>query len=221
MSPLFLYFSLISLPVLPLPRPSVPGDTIYVIPRYTLMTRSLTLHSISAIYALFTIVTLYSLYPSKSARAAHRARVAEKKAEKEKWASTTTSPYDNEMTAEEQWQHMWELQQLPRTPGTAGGMKSPITPRTRAFQDLGGSGKLHAGERTPGTATHLMYPSPPIPAAYGGAGGAGDQQVYTNADYYGQEQGQEQIGQADSYGQVQPQQYDAGDVEGKGKGTAY
>ena len=42
------------------------------------------------------------------------------------------------MTADEQWQHMWELQQLPRTPGTAGGMKSPMTPRTRAFNELGG-----------------------------------------------------------------------------------
>jgi hypothetical protein len=44
------------------------------------------------------------------------------------------------MTAEEQWQHMWELQQLPRTPGTATAMhfKSPATPRTRAFGDLEG-----------------------------------------------------------------------------------
>ena len=38
---------------------------------------------------------------------------------------------------------MWELQQLPRTPGTTGGVffKNPTTPRTRAFGDLeGGSG---------------------------------------------------------------------------------
>jgi hypothetical protein len=38
------------------------------------------------------------------------------------------------MTAEEQWQHMWELQQLPRTPG----FKSPMTPRTQTFSDLEG-----------------------------------------------------------------------------------
>jgi hypothetical protein len=38
------------------------------------------------------------------------------------------------MTAEEQWQHMWELQQLPRTPG----FKSPMTPRTQTFNDLEG-----------------------------------------------------------------------------------
>lgn len=52
------------------------------------------------------------------------------------------------MTAEQQWQHMWELQQLPRTPGTANPMtfnnsnsnsnKMPVTPRTRAFGDLEG-----------------------------------------------------------------------------------
>jgi hypothetical protein len=51
------------------------------------------------------------------------------------------------MTAEEQWQHMWELQQLPRTPGTAGGMKSPMTPRTRTFGDLEGGqyNNMHPG----------------------------------------------------------------------------
>ena len=165
-----------------------------------------------AIYALFTILSIYSLYPTAAARAAHRARLEEKRVEKEKYASTSNSPYDNEMTAEQQWQHMWELQQLPRTPGTAGGMKSPITPRTRAFRDLGGTGNLHAGEMTPGTATHLMYPTPPVPKAYGGAGG---QQVYTNADYYEQEPMQQ-------HQDVEvPQQQEGGDADWKGKGTAY
>ncbi|KAF1838534.1 hypothetical protein BDW02DRAFT_389679 [Decorospora gaudefroyi] len=87
------------------------------------------------IYAVFVIVSIYSLIPTSTQKETHAAKRAEKKAEKEKW---TSSPYDNEMTAEEQWQHMWELQQLPRTPGTVGGMKSPMTPRTRAFNDLGG-----------------------------------------------------------------------------------
>jgi hypothetical protein len=56
------------------------------------------------------------------------------------------------MTAEEQWQHMWELQQLPRTPGTAGGMRGgPMTPRTTAFADLeGGSHRAKAGWGAPG-----------------------------------------------------------------------
>jgi len=88
-----------------------------------------------AIYSAFLILTIYSLIPTAEARQAHAIKRAERKAEEEKWAN---SPVDNEMTAEEQWQHMWELQQLPRTPGTAGGFKSPMTPRTRTFADLEG-----------------------------------------------------------------------------------
>src|ERR1700712_1224448 len=30
----------------------------------------------------------------------------------------------------------WEMVQIPPTPGTIGGMKSPVTPRTRAFNEL-------------------------------------------------------------------------------------
>ncbi|KAL5117715.1 hypothetical protein ACEQ8H_004325 [Pleosporales sp. CAS-2024a] len=84
-----------------------------------------------AIYAVFVLLTIYSLIPTAEAKEAHAAKQAEKKAFKEKWAN---SPTDNEMTAEEQWQHMWELQQLPRTPG----FKPPMTPRTRTFHDLEG-----------------------------------------------------------------------------------
>lgn len=87
------------------------------------------------IYAGFLVLTVYSLIPTKEAREAHAIKQAEKKAEKEKWAN---SPTDNEMTAEEQWQHMWELQQLPRTPGPIGGMRSPMTPRTQTFSQLEG-----------------------------------------------------------------------------------
>jgi hypothetical protein len=93
------------------------------------------LHTHSVIYIFFILLSAFSLYPSKQARVAHATRRADKQAEKEKYAS---SPYDNEMTAEEQWQHMWELQQLPRTPGTAG-FKHPMTPRTTAFQSLDGT----------------------------------------------------------------------------------
>jgi hypothetical protein len=32
----------------------------------------------------------------------------------------------------------WEMVKIPQTPGTIGGMKSPITPRTRAFRELEG-----------------------------------------------------------------------------------
>lgn len=101
-------------------------------------------------YALFLLVSFYSLWPTPEQRATHAARQAEKRAEKEKWASTPDG--SDAMTPEQQWQHMWELQQLPRTPGTAGGMylKSPMTPRSRAFGDLeGGGGAVSARIQTP------------------------------------------------------------------------
>ncbi|KAF2476379.1 uncharacterized protein BDR25DRAFT_252328 [Lindgomyces ingoldianus] len=95
------------------------------------------------LFATHAIIAAYSLRPTKEARIAHDQKVAEKKAEKELYES---SPYDNEMTADEQWQHMWELQQLPRTPGTAGGMRSPMTPRTKAFNSLDGGQGHYARE---------------------------------------------------------------------------
>lgn len=118
--------------------------------------------------AFFALLSMYSLYPTKEARIAHQTRQAEKKAEKEKWAS---SPYDNEMTAEEQWQHMWELQQLPRTPGTAGGMKSPITPRTKAFNALDNGAGGYYGEEIQGNPqVPQQYQQPLDELAYEGKG---------------------------------------------------
>lgn len=86
-------------------------------------------------FAIHAIAAAWSLWPTKEQRIAHQTKVAEKKAEKEKWAALE----DDSMSPEQQWQHMWELQQLPRTPGTAGGLKSPMTPTTRAFNALDGS----------------------------------------------------------------------------------
>ena len=98
------------------------------------------------IYALFLLLTLYSLYPTASQRHAHRAHLAAKRAEREKYAFSPSSSDGAAATttAEQQWQHMWELQQLPRTPGVsttgvgAPAEFAPLTPRTRAFQSLGG-----------------------------------------------------------------------------------
>ncbi|KAF2643101.1 hypothetical protein P280DRAFT_467184 [Massarina eburnea CBS 473.64] len=93
------------------------------------------------IYCTHILLAAYSLYPTKEARLTHATKAAEKQARKEKWAS---SPYDdNEVSPEDQWQHMWELQQLPRTPGAApppqqGWEKAPMTPRTATFGQLGG-----------------------------------------------------------------------------------
>jgi len=99
-------------------------------------------------FAIHAVIAAWSLWPTKEQRVAHQTKVAEKKAEKEKWAALEKS---DEWTAEQQWQHMWELQQLPRTPGTAGGMKSPVTPTTRAFHALSGeqSGGYYGAPQTP------------------------------------------------------------------------
>ncbi|OSS46262.1 hypothetical protein B5807_08275 [Epicoccum nigrum] len=142
-----------------------------------------------SIYALFLALSLYSLYPTAPARDAHRTRQAEKAAEKEKWNDYTPDG-TNEMTAEQQWQHMWELQQLPRTPGTANPMtfstantntntgKMPVTPRTRAFGDLEGAPASHY-QQQPAAYQHPGVPAPSwvqhahgqmAPAAPNGAG---------------------------------------------------
>ncbi|KAF2192664.1 hypothetical protein K469DRAFT_553263 [Zopfia rhizophila CBS 207.26] len=93
-----------------------------------------------AICVFHVIIASWSLWPTKEQRIAHEAKRAEKKAEKEKFAELV----DNEMSPEQQWQHMWELQQLPRTPGTA---TYPMTPRTRAFNALdGGAGGPYGNE---------------------------------------------------------------------------
>ncbi|KAI9695366.1 MAG: negative regulator of the PHO system [Bogoriella megaspora] len=45
---------------------------------------------------------------------------------------------ESELSAEQQWEMLRQMPRTPRTPGTTGGMKSPITPRTQAFNTLGG-----------------------------------------------------------------------------------
>lgn len=135
---------------------------------------------LSAIYALFVVLSVYSLIPTAAQKSAFAEKQAEKKAFKEKYAS---SPYDNEMTADEQWQHMWELQQLPRTPGTIGGLKSPMTPRTRAFSDLGGEEAGHGGY-------YSNVPMTPSQGWYGQQGGGVTVQPITELDeHVGHHQG--------------------------------
>lgn len=40
--------------------------------------------------------------------------------------------------SKEEEERQWEMVRIPDTPGTTGGLKSPMTPRTRAFNDLQG-----------------------------------------------------------------------------------
>lgn len=149
------------------------------------------------------------MYPTPTERAAHTARQAEKAAFKEKYANTPDG--SNEMTAEQQWQHMWELQQLPRTPGTANAMflKSPVTPRTRAFGDLEGG---HGG----GYVQEEVRPHPSwVAHAHGQQAGG---------SWYGrrEEAGFVQVQQVSPV--VEEEQYQFGYGEegnGKGKGVGF
>ena len=52
------------------------------------------------------------------------------------------------MTDQEARHQPWEMLETPRTPGTAGGLKSPTTPRTRAFNVLSSKGTKGAKKPT-------------------------------------------------------------------------
>jgi hypothetical protein len=152
-----------------------------------------------AIYALFIALTIFSFFLTPAQRLEQSTKLAEKKADKEKWATSSySSPIDNEMTAEEQWQHMWELQQLPRTPGVAGAMRyGPMTPRTTAFADLeGGAHRAKSG------------------GWYGGNGaGAGESEG--GGVGIGVQHAVSPVAEQDEFSHYSPHD------DGKGKGTAY
>jgi hypothetical protein len=53
----------------------------------------------------------------------------------EKAGKSRASTFNSEHSEAEQ---EWEMVRIPDTPGTTGGLKSPMTPRTKAFNDLDG-----------------------------------------------------------------------------------
>jgi hypothetical protein len=57
------------------------------------------------------------------------------------------SPFASAKTLEEQEERQWEMVRIPDTPGTTGGLKSPMTPRTKAFNVLDGGGDLPLREK--------------------------------------------------------------------------
>ena len=77
----------------------------------------------SILFVVYTILSLISLYPTASHRASIR--------------SSSSDP--------ESQSRPWEMMQVPQTPGITGGLKSPTTPRTMAFQTLGGERKAGKG----------------------------------------------------------------------------
>jgi hypothetical protein len=54
----------------------------------------------------------------------------------------------------------WEMVRIPETPGTAGGMKSPMTPRTRAYNDLDNGYGASGGQQLSPWAMHRQEKLP-------------------------------------------------------------
>ncbi|MCJ1354562.1 MAG: hypothetical protein MMC33_004551 [Icmadophila ericetorum] len=79
------------------------------------------------LYTLYFCLAFMSCIPTKS-HPAPRNDQSSKQSDLESPGSSFT---------EEKWE--MEMNRLPRTPGTSGGMKSPMTPRTMAFKTLDGS----------------------------------------------------------------------------------
>ncbi|KAL9132128.1 MAG: hypothetical protein Q9217_000062 [Psora testacea] len=77
-----------------------------------------------ALFATYLILTLYSLYPSKSFREERRSKLCDS----------------------ESGHEPWEMLEAPKTPGTTGGLKSPTTPRTKAFNILSSKGNQRNGK---------------------------------------------------------------------------
>ncbi|KAI4159323.1 MAG: hypothetical protein LQ342_006646 [Letrouitia transgressa] len=94
------------------------------------------------VFLAYLIISLYSLIPNKEFRASRSSKLA-----------------DSESGA---YQRPWEMTQVPQTPGTTGGMKSPTTPRTTAFDTLSGKikgkDKLKGKEKAPAVRTNGELP---------------------------------------------------------------
>lgn len=88
----------------------------------------------SAIFALHIPLAIYSLIPARTQRHARTTSLESSSMEPDNRDPKDMSP----QSLMSYRQKEWEMGTLPRTPGTAGGMKSPMTPRTVAFNTLGG-----------------------------------------------------------------------------------
>lgn len=93
---------------------------------------------ISTLFVTYFTLSLISLYPTAAHRASHSSRIP-----------------DTESLANSR---PWEMTEAPRTPGTAGGLKSPTTPRTMAFNTLSKNGKTPKKGKAPERNTNEQLP---------------------------------------------------------------
>ncbi|KAI9742733.1 MAG: hypothetical protein M1835_003023, partial [Candelina submexicana] len=85
-----------------------------------------------ALFAINTMLAIFNTIPSKSQKLV---RTASSGSDEE--SNIKDSP-DSDVSNGEQFK-MQDLPRTPKTPGTTGGIKSPMTPRTQAFNTLGGN----------------------------------------------------------------------------------
>jgi len=132
-----------------------------------------------ALFAIHIIYAVFSSFPTKTQKLHHaskRLTSSPQSIHQEKFADPSPT---SEHTADQQWElQQLGMQQLPRTPGTTGGMKSPLssrsisfgqgltqempmTPRSTAFTQLGGVAVPAAYKPL-----HQSWVSPAIPAPY-------------------------------------------------------
>ncbi|MCJ1462179.1 hypothetical protein MMC07_000779 [Pseudocyphellaria aurata] len=98
---------------------------------------AITILLITLFFAYF-VVSLISLYPTAAHRASHSSRIP-----------------DSESLADSR---PWEMTEAPRTPGTTGGLKSPTTPRTMAFNTLSQNGKIPKNGKAPARNADAQVP---------------------------------------------------------------
>ncbi|KAL8962407.1 MAG: hypothetical protein Q9193_001181 [Seirophora villosa] len=97
-----------------------------------------------ALFLAFLALSLYSLLPSSSSRSRASSSGG-------KYALSASDP--DAAAESEQQQRPWEMTHVPATPGTTGALKSPMTPRTTAFNTLSGKmGGTGAGAKGKGKA---------------------------------------------------------------------
>lgn len=87
----------------------------------------------STLFLIYTLLSIFSLIPTRAHRSSTHSKLPSTDLE-----STHSSPQ----------QQPWEMSEVPRTPGTTGGIRSPTTPRTMAFNTLSGKGKAKASPIT-------------------------------------------------------------------------
>lgn len=83
----------------------------------------------STIFVTYFLLSIFSLYPTAAHRASRGSRIPD-----------TESLHAS---------RPWEMTDAPRTPGTSGGLKSPATPRTMAFNTLSKNGKAPKKGKAP------------------------------------------------------------------------